>query len=173
MFFLFFLNFISSLQLGLSPSQVYLKGHVDEKICANFSLNSNRNINVIVKSKWSEKESKDIKDYNLSEKEFNIEIIKPERVGIFGKKETEICFIGNKPGNFYSAILFESENGYASVGSWIFLDIEKKNFGITGNVIENLVNSEKSKFFLLALIPEAVILFLLIKKLKSKREKLV
>lgn len=160
--------------MGLSPAYLNLEAKTGEQICENISVYADKSIDIIIKDKWTGVEkSKNLKEYNLSKEDFNIKIVSPERISISAdeKKNAEICFSGERAGNFYGAILFESD-GYASIGSWVNLNITKNqenNFNsFTGSVIKDI--SKKGYLILgVGLILEAVVLFFLIKKIKLKR----
>lgn len=166
-----------SLEIGINPAYLNLEDKTGEEVCQNISVYADRDINITIENKWTKiEESRKIKDYNLSSKDFNLQIVSPEKASISANetKEIEICFSGKNAGNFYGAVLFESENGYVSIGSWINLKITEspKNnlLLLTGAVI----GTNKKSFLLiglLSLIPEIIVIFFLIKYLESQNKK--
>lgn len=179
-FFLFlsFLQLISSLELGLSPVYLNLETKTGEQVCKNITIYADKNINITIRDRWTGVEkSRNLRDYNLSREDVNIKVIFPERVSVSAnkKKEVEICFNGEKAGIFYGAVLFESEKGYASVGSWINLIItenQKNNFNsFTGSIIKNI--SEKNYLILgSGLILEIAVLLFFMRKTRIKSKKI-
>lgn len=158
---IFFLEFVSPLELGLSPAHFEIETNVGETACKNISLNSDRAIVILVNNKWAKTESRNLKDYNLSSENFGIEVTE-EKIFLDKKKETEVCFSGEKAGNFYGVILFESENGYAGVGSWVELNVvaeNKKSGLITGELIKDFGANNFFVLGSLSLVIEAGILF--------------
>jgi len=169
-----------SLEIGINPAYLNLEDKAEEEICQNVSIYADRDINVTIKDKWTEIErSRKIKDYNLSSENFGLNVVSLEKVFIFANetKEIEICFSGENAGNFYGAVLFESEKGYASIGSWVNLKVteeEKKNIiSLTGKAIEN-VNGDNLLLIGLSIIAiEGVVLFFLIRRIRKKRPKTI
>lgn len=176
--FLFFLQLVSPLEMGLSPAYLNLEEKIGEQICKNISVYADKPVDIIIRDRWTGVEkSKNLREYNLSREDFNIKIVSSEKISISAdeKKSTEICFSGENAGNFYGAILFESENGYASVGSWVNLNITKNqenNFNsFTGSVIKD-ISKKNYLIFGIGLILETVVLFFLIKKARTKSKKI-
>jgi hypothetical protein len=177
---LFFLQLISSLELGLSPAYLDLEGKAEEKVCQNVSVYADRDINVTIKDKWTKIDgSRKIKDYNLSREDINIKVISPERIPISAgeKRKIEVCFSGKNAGNFYGAILFESDRGYANIGSWVNLKITKsqKNniISLTGEVIGEVKGNNLLFIGLFSIVIEGFVLFLLVRKIRKKRPKMI
>ncbi len=171
--FLFFLQLISSLELGLSPAYLNLETKVGEQVCQNTTIYADKSIDITIKDRWTEVEkSRNLRDYNLSREDMNIKSVFPGKISVSAnkKKEVEVCFLPEKAGRFYGAVLFESENGYASVGSWIELNVTEKKgiISLTGKMIgtgENMSYILTGINFVLGI----VLLFLLL-RLKKKRE---
>ena len=171
---LFLLSFVSSLRIDLSPAYLNLDGNVSEKICGNFSITSDRDGTILILDKWANEKSKNIKDYNLGREIFGIQKDFPDKIFVSAnqKENMEICFVGKKTGDFYGAVLFESENGFASVGTWINLNIteKEKNFvSITGSVINKIGNKSLVLGGIIFMIIEGVILLFLIKYVNNKK----
>lgn len=179
MLVIFLFSFVSSLELGLSPAYSNLNGKTNEKICQNFTINSDRKINVIIESKWfdGKMQSKNLKDYNLSAEKVGISLFGNEKIFVNKTTKTEICFSSSKNGNYYGIILFSSENGYATIGSWIKLEIKNNQtalnkLSLTGNVIKNTFLKPDNlilAFSILITLLSLIVLFFLLKKLKIKR----
>jgi len=164
-----------SLEMGINPAYLNLESKAEKTVCQNVSLYADREINITIKNKWTKiDESRKITDYNLSSKDLSLKVVSMEKVFISANetKEIGVCFSGKNVGNFYGAVLFESEGGYASIGSWINLKItetQKNNFlSVTGAVI----GANKKSFLLiglLSLILEIIVVFFLTKKIKNSK----
>jgi hypothetical protein len=165
-----------SLEMGINPAYLSLEGKTEEKVCQNISVYADRDINMTIKDRWTNIDgSRKIKDYNLSSEELGLEVASIEKLPISANetKEIVVCFSGENAGNFYGAVLFESDNGYASIGSWI-------NLKITGSQKNNLlplagaaIGANKNNFLLiglLCLIPEIIMIFFLIRRKRKSSE---
>ncbi|OGJ13293.1 hypothetical protein A3K82_01925 [Candidatus Pacearchaeota archaeon RBG_19FT_COMBO_34_9] len=170
------MQLICSLELGISPAYLNLETRTGKEICENMTIYSDRNIDIIIKDRWTEAgKSRELKDYNLSAEDMGIKIIFPERIHVSANKKEniKICFSGEKEGIFYGAVLFDSEGGYATIGSWISLNVtegEKKNFiSLTGMTI----GAKKSISYIMSGLSVAllIVLIVLLLKLKNKRKK--
>lgn len=168
---LFLISFISSLEIGINPAHIELYGNKGDTICKNVSIYSDKDITVLFDSRWSESEnSRNINDYKLKSEEIAIELHSPNRIFLAKNKEkdVEVCFKCNKKGDFYGAILFESENGYASVGSWVHIKINNDN-SITGGAIGIVKDNDFLFIGIFGLIIELGLIFYLIKRIKHSK----
>jgi len=134
--FLFIFLFISpiyGIELGISPGNINFKGNASEKICQNISIHTDYQGKLIGEIKW-------VKDINLIKKIENYKSnsfekgIEAEYSSIINvRKEniiSEVCLKANKSGNYYGAIIYKTEGGYAGVGSWIEVNINKNKENI-------------------------------------------
>lgn len=172
-FILISIGFVSSLEIGISPAHIELYGAKGQKLCENISVYSDRNINVLFESRWSKDDSRDINNYQIEPEEIGIEVYAPDKITLEKDMERniEVCFEANKKGDFYGAVIFESENGYASVGSWVYIKINNEK-GITGySVSQNNANKLFIGGALLILFELLILLFLIFRKKKTKKAK--
>lgn len=168
---IFLMQLISSLGIGISPAYINLEAKIGEKICNEVTVYSDRSINITIESRWTDNDSRNLRNYNLRKENLKIELISPEKIFVSSRENIEICFIGGREGNFYGAILFDSENGYASVGSWINLKITKRESSVlTGNLIKNILPNNFLALGIATLFFEGIVLFYLVKKLNKKEK---
>lgn len=135
---LFLINFVSAIELGISPGNLVFNGNINEKICKNLTISTDYNGILVGESKWIEKSEKkrDIKDYDINADDLNINIEFSESININKTKEIiNVCVTAEKPGRYNGAIIYKTADSYAGVGSWIEVDIagiENKNPGSNG-----------------------------------------
>ncbi|GIU68464.1 MAG: hypothetical protein KatS3mg093_350 [Candidatus Parcubacteria bacterium] len=165
------INFLNSIEIGISPEEISLYSYVGEKVCSNFSLIGE--FNFLGEIKWSKEKSKELKDYVLSSEELGIKTYFPKEIK---KGNYEVCFVGNKKGSYYGVILYKAEGTNYGVGTWIELNL-KDNESIlssTGFVIKEIKNLENiNKILILNLFLNFLVLFFLIYLSNKKRKKLV
>ncbi|MEX0920849.1 MAG: hypothetical protein WDZ62_01140 [Candidatus Pacearchaeota archaeon] len=121
--FIFHLGFSHALDFGISPEEIILSGNVGEKVCKEFSL-IGQDLIFNGKVKWSYEKTKNIKDYVLSGKEFEINVDFPN-ITNSGKKE--ICIEGKNPGKYNGALFYKIEETNYGIGTWINLKLEDSN----------------------------------------------
>ncbi len=135
----------SGIELGISPPVLVFNGSVEEKICNEYNILSDReDISLILSDKWTNKKEliKNIELYNLDEKVFGIEAVYDKKILINNEYNGRICLSAKNGGSYYGVLIFSSENGNVGVGSWIIVNINKfegaedKGF-ITNRVIED------------------------------------
>ncbi|MEM0465248.1 MAG: hypothetical protein QXW97_00935 [Candidatus Pacearchaeota archaeon] len=156
----FIINSVISLELSISPGNLNFSGNVSQRICKEIFIKTSYAGNILGETKWIKKFNKkrDIGEYNLKPEDLNLIIDYPSKIksdGISLKKE--ICITANKSGEYYGAITYKTQEGYAGVGSWIYVNIEKeqKNYKnsiekITGMsiLLENNSKNFDKKIFL-------------------------
>jgi hypothetical protein len=159
------IGFVSAIKLGITPSEVYFNGYLNEKICKNITIFSDFNGDISGEIKWTKvKDSKILKDYNIISEDLNINSDYPKRIEVFSRNKKElitVCLSGEKPGRYYGALLYGAEESHAGVGSWIYLRISKDN-KTEGKLIGFGSLSIISLFLVL------IILFFIDKKLLTK-----
>ena len=155
-FIIISISFAYSLEIGISPSDIYLEAEVNKFICRNFSLTGESGNIFIGDLKWSEKESKNLVDFNLPSEKEKIILTFPN---ITFSGNNSICFKAEKGGIYYGALLYRVQGSIFGIGAWIKLLVKDNNFdliGMTGRVIKK----EESVGFNLNLI--LVFIFLLL-----------
>ncbi len=118
-------SLVSALQISVSPSHININ-KLNSKICKEVTVSSDRNIDVYLEDRWSNA-GKGFNDYNLSSKDFDVEINYPKTVYVNDEETVDVCITANKKGTYNGTLLFKSEN----VGVGILLKV---------NTGENLVN---------------------------------
>jgi hypothetical protein len=139
------INFVSAIELGISPGKVEFSGE-----CENITIFANGRI--IAEDKWSKTESRNLEDYNLNARDVGVEINYEKNFIVDGKRKIQICV--KAEGRHYGIFLVRQEGSIAGVGSWLTLDINKKE--------------QQNKNIFLLFIPttlELVILLFLLRKL--------
>lgn len=170
---LFLIVFVSATKLGISPAKIEIKGETGNKICKNVYLFSDYDGYLIGKTKWAKSGGKDFRNYNLDAENLYMGVEYPRRINVSDKKEIEICLIAEKPGDYYGALVYSTENGSAGIGTWIYANIlgeeieQEKVISLTGKVInnsgKNLDNSLNIKLMsILSTINLSLFLFLLV-----------
>ena len=181
MFFIIFTDFSSAVQIGISPPQIDFKGVVGEKICKNITLFSTQKEEFTGSDKWTNvmKSFKDIKMYNRNSSVFNITLQYPLKLIVKERSEIEMCVIGNISGEYYGAIIYNTNKSVA-VGSWIvfkaynnnnfYEETDKRNI-LTGKTI-TLQNNIRNKthFLFLNFILAIILTFVLFMLFQTKRK---
>lgn len=132
-FLILTINICSSIKI--SPTQQELLLEQYEKKCMTIWVLPKQDYKV--RSVWSKTISGNLKDYQLSEKDLDLEIIYE-----YVEDRYDFCFIANKPENISGIIYFYSESDLIEIGSWIILrasnDPVKKTTINAGNVISTI-----------------------------------
>ncbi len=172
--FIFFLLIILSvscvyaLQISVSPSHIYIN-KLNQEVCKTVTVSSDQNINVYLEDRWSVN-GKDFNDYNLSSKDFDVNINYPEIIEINDEETAEVCITANKKGTYKGVLMFKSEEG---VGVGILLRVNtgenavkesvKNNSNIGYNKINNIDKAnKKSNVMLIVLLVNSLFLFVLL-----------
>ncbi len=171
---IFLFSFVSSLKLGISPAYMDLSGEINEKICKNVSINSDREINVTIEDKWfyGQTQSRNLKDYNLSAEGIGIKFFGDEKVSINQTDRLEICFLAEKTGDYYGIILFSSENNFATIGSWVKLEISGNKINsspliLTGSAIKGIFSKPDNLVLISSIFVTLISLLFLSKILRN------
>lgn len=167
--------FVSSASIGISPGDISFSGSTNRQICSNFSVIGDGTFKGEIK--WSAKNSKNIIDYNLTSKNLQINDSFPiETI----RGNYKICLSARKAGNYHGAILYKLENSSYGIGSWIELDIKDNNpvkkilpLELEGSAIKNTGHFKNTLWELLLIPFFGMIVFLIIKIRKAKKENLV
>jgi len=119
--FTIFLTFSSASSLTLSPAHLNFKGIKNERICQNFSINSNKEISLVGKTLWEKEGEQDriLQNHKLNSSSLGLKTIFPEK--IVGEKNSiqEFCLISNSSGVFHGVLLYKIESEPTQVGIWI------------------------------------------------------
>lgn len=154
------LEMLMGLNLSLKPAKIELRGNIGELLCSEFEVSSDLK-DIFIEDKWSKIKSEELWDYKLPPSKLGIE------TSISQSNFNKVCFIANKPGEYFGVLLLRPSGSNFGMGSWIILNISdrEKEFKITGAVVNTKNKS-------LIGIEIAVLLFLVfylykIKKLKK------
>ena len=172
-----FLQNASSLDFGISPEKIQIKGKINEDICSNFSLIGEENLVFTGEITWANEETKTLAEYTFSSEEKNLEAVYPEQTK---KGEYTFCIKGSNEGNYSGALLYKIENTSYGVGTWISVYLEKQDSEnenetitpLTGKAIEEKINNSEKEIYLLelsTLILLVIFLFILLNKISKKR----
>ena len=112
-----------------------------ERICKNINLQSIPSGNVFLKDSWSDKSSRDLREYNKKSDDLGIAVSYPEKTFVSESSDVEVCFFGTESGKFYGVLLADVENGNAGVGIWIESELngefsEKSSISLKENEIK-------------------------------------
>lgn len=177
LFLINFISLISAVKIGISDSKIDFSGKINEEMCNKITVYSDYDGFLIGKTKWAKSKEfeKDLRYYILNYSDIGVKIDYPERVKVNEKKEIEICLTGEKPGDYFGALLYSTENSYAGVGVWIYANIygeetkQEKTSLITGKIASDSVYYGSNKTQILLLESSTVLLsFFLMLLLISK-----
>jgi len=172
---MFLAGISSGLKFGVYPAKITFNGTAGEKICEKVFLNSDRETGVSVEDHWNSVESRKIQDYELNSSYLGIIESYDKNFKVNGTSAVNICFEAKNVGVYYGALIFNAENGYASVGVWTTVNVKEREnlFGISGNAINNFGKNVLSPngLFVISFVLEVIVLLFLFKLVKKKREK--
>jgi len=169
---------VKSVDLGLSPINLYFEGEAGDLLCQNISIFSEGyDGTLFLKDKWrSSERSKGVglEAYNLSGEDAGIEGYYSSKI-LAKNQKLNICFKGRKKGFYEGLLLLSSDRGVFGVASKIKLNIttsssnlvEKKSNFLTGLVSFEKENSNRSVLMILSLQSFVLLigLFLLIRRI--------
>lgn len=139
-----------AVQINIYPSQIHLKGIVNNSVCYNFSINTN-GATLSGKIKWTKSLliNKDIIYYNLKSKDIGILEEYPNEIITIKKENYSLCLIFPRIGKYNGALIYSGKNNIAGIGVWITADIinNKNNQNLNSN-INNLTDISGSFFYL-------------------------
>jgi hypothetical protein len=168
------LNFLSSQTIGINPTEVNIETVIGGEICKSLTLKATGEI--FAQDRWLKQGEKQkiLSNYNLSSKDFDIEIKYNKIFRINEKERLNFCITPKKAGEFQGVLLYKVEGTNFGVGIWINLKVlEKNKMSITGNTIKkNIFNFEEKSLvglgtcFILLSLTLAILLF----KMKKKQE---
>lgn len=131
-------GFLSATAIGISPGDVTINTKQGETACANFTLIGNNKSLFLGEIKWSSKESRDIRDYNLTSEIAGINVT-------FEKSANEgkhvLCVSSEKQGIYSGVLMYRMEDSDYGVAMWVNVNIERN-----ANFIQKLnINGEDVK----------------------------
>lgn len=172
-FLLFFLEItlISSQTIGITPTEISIETFIGEEICKSLILKGKGEI--FAQDRWLKNGEKQriLSNYNLTSKEFDIEIKYNKIFRIDEKERLNFCIKPNKAGEFQGVLLYRVEGTNFGVGIWIDLKVlDQKRTIITGNTIkENIFDFENKSLTGLLICFFLLLLTLLILLFKTKK----
>ena len=185
-----FSPFISSLKVGISPPKIELSGKPEQELCKEITVYSDKKITLEAEDLWTlVRDSKNLKDYNLSSEELGITTKYDKEISVNSNKKVKFCADTNKEDVYNGVLVYKSVENSAGVGIWIKLKTGKEQFNvenvedsqnsITGNVIKTGDNEIENKLsplvfpFALCFLALGLGLFILIRKMKENRSKII
>lgn len=133
----FNLIFVNAAQLSISPPELFINGSIGKENCREIKITTDYNGYIILELKWSLVNSREIKDYTLNPEYFKIIEKYPEKIYFKDKdkKTINVCFDGEKSGDYNGILMFKTENSYAGIGIWIHLNLEEEKINKTKLII--------------------------------------
>jgi hypothetical protein len=170
--FLLLISFTSAIKFGIGPDKIVLSGENNELICANFTILGDNNLIFNGTIKFSERETKELTDYQLSAEDLSLKVIY-DRQTFVGQKQ--ICVIG-KNVKYSGALTYNIVGTNYGIGTWLEINIGNENVlikakSITGNAIKNFDNSEQIGLGVIFI--SLLILFMFSIKNYNQRKKLI
>jgi hypothetical protein len=165
---LILIGFVSAVQLRINPTKLDFNSNIGEKICNNLSIFSDYKGDITGSTKWSMFYSKDIKDYSLDAGDLGLKLEFSERIKVNNSGKSQVCIISKKSGEYYGALLYNTENSPAGVGIWLNVKINASDYGssskITGSVVDGSSSniSQKDRVLILCFIPTMLLSFMLV-----------
>lgn len=133
---IFFLNNTGAISISVSPPTTDLIGKVDERICVNFSISSDKTVYFSIENRWSMKnENNKFNDYNLSSQGVSIESDYPKEIGVYFKEKISFCVRARKAGTYNGIILFKSSEGTGAIGTLVKLRVLDEEKYFSGGLI--------------------------------------
>ena len=171
---LILISSVYAIQLRISPAKIEFNLSVGEEVCNEINIFSDYNGDIIGNAKWSKVYSKNIKNYLLNAEELKLKVEFSERIRIDNSEKTQVCLTAEEPGEYYGALLYNTEKSPAGVGIWIFVKVSGETGNrLIGKVIEdNFIYSNYEKILLsiptIILFITFIVLFIYYKKKSSK-----
>ena len=126
MIVLFEIAFVSAVKISLEPAHISLSGRVNEDLCTQINLYSDREIVFYGEDRWSLRdEGGNFVNYNLDGKEIGLRVEYEKEVHS-GEGEFNFCVNSEKSGEFYGVVYFRSKEGIGAIGSLVYLNVRGK-----------------------------------------------
>jgi len=130
LFIILFVPFVSSANLGATPSKLYLEGYANEEICEKIILHSEKYDVLKGELKFGENfvSGNNLKDYRFEADYFDIWADYENKIDFQSQieKAAKICIKAKNPGKYKAILLYLSEKTYAGLGVWVFINIKEK-----------------------------------------------
>lgn len=134
--------FTNAIELGVSPSEIRLKGEAGEELCENFVIFSkDYNGDIIANDEWKIGNS----IVNISKAEVKIDYDKNFYLDDFN--EEEICLTSKYGGNFRGIISFRAIDSNVEIGAIVKADIsgERRNYSfLNTDLTEEKTNAKNN-----------------------------
>lgn len=109
--FVFFIDFVSAYQLGVSPSEI----NIASGSCGEIYIFSNDYIGeILVRDRWSMEREENFRDYLLKSDELGIRVDYEDDFYLNGIVRKKFCFSGS--GKYGGILVFEAVEGNVAVG---------------------------------------------------------
>ena len=167
LFFIFLCNFVSSIELSISPSQIDFNAKTNQESCKEITISTIKNSILIGSDRWAEKNivQRNFFLHNLSSKDLDIKINYPTNLKVDEITNAKICIVSKNSGIYHGLLLYKTQNSSAGVGIWMNLNItESEKFSIiklTGNAIS--IENNKTSLFILPIFLIIILIFLFVK----------
>ncbi|MDO8459902.1 MAG: hypothetical protein Q7S74_02230 [Nanoarchaeota archaeon] len=121
------LTTVSSLQLGISPPSLELKGDIKTILCKDITITSDSKLNLTGEIKWSKQNIRLINEYNIHSQDLNITSQIENSLYLKNYKTTEkVCLSADKPGSYNGLLIYKTTERGIGVGTWVNLRINGK-----------------------------------------------
>lgn len=173
--FLFFLSFVTSNELKISPEEISFVGKPNELICNNVQIKVSNDSIITIKDRWAKKDfnKRDFKSHNLTNKDLSLEISYLSNINVKENSKAKICLTAKESGFYHGLLLFRKKESLSGIGIWMSVNIsDKEKFStlITGETISfnNTDNKELSITYLLIALFVLILILEIIFYLKKK-----
>ncbi len=161
------LNNACAMKISFSPAHILLSGEVNENICKEITLSSDKKVVLYGEDRWALKESENkIEDYILSSKQIGLNVSYPGEISLNSDTSFSFCVNAKNSGIYYGTIIYKSGFGVGGIGGIVKVNIEKKNESLPEYLLA--LNSSLLLAFILLLLVEK-----LKRKLNVKKSKLI
>lgn len=166
--FLFIIEFGYSLEVGISPAYININVNSGETQCRNITIYSSQDKLFTGVIKLSEKNSRNINDYNLFYNENDISINYIKNIKVSKQEKVNFCVSGIKSGKYYGALLYSTDK--TSVGIWININVnENKNQNeINSMAVKNISENKNYLIVIPTIFLAAILIYLFYLKNKIK-----
>ena len=177
-------NFVSALDLSVSPIDSEIYTNPGEESCINLSVISKTfNGSLVIEDRWAKEKSREVKDYFLLDEKLHLSLIYNKSFYLDGNSHSKVCFRSQEAGNYYGVILLRPESSYFGVGVWVTIhsgnvaegfDLKKEASEvinlITGKAINNSLTRINGLVILVQTIFTLILLTVLVYLIRKKKE---
>ncbi len=129
---------VSGFELGLSPPSFNISFNQGDEYCDSFKVFSDRKTKVYIEDLWSDKNTRDLKDYVYSSEHFEINFEYENSLIVDNRANGEYCILADNYGEYNGLLLVKDESLKAGVGMWINLEVLGGKKGITGFTVRDV-----------------------------------